>query len=306
MLLPSLDRVKEPVAGSRRTGHGRLHRTHTNRPFDPSTLEVPVGDSQRTGAGNDHQEPDGTADELAMRPGGERFTRAASELADAAWAVRGFLRRAVSRMAGEWGIRQFLDIGASIPSQRNTHLVAAGAAAGCRVIYTDSDPEVVARARELLAGAPDAAMIRADVREPDRILGHPETRRLIDFTRPVGLLIGGVLAFVADDEDPWGLVRRYVDAAAPGSYLALSHGSGDHASRQTFEAVERAYAGAPIRPTDRTRTEVERFFRGLEIVPPYPGAEPEVTFVGLWGAEDPAAADSDGSRLAYGAVARKP
>lgn len=115
-----------------------------------------------------------------------------------------------------------------------------------------------------------------------------------------------VLHFVPDSADPWGIVGRYVDAIPSGSYLALSHGSADHTSERVRDAILKIYAATPTPPTERTKTEVEQFFHGLDIVPPYPDAEPEVTFAGLWGAEDPHQADSEGSRLFYAAVGRKP
>ncbi|MGH3680480.1 MAG: SAM-dependent methyltransferase [Natronosporangium sp.] len=248
----------------------------------------------------------GTANSPADRTAAEQIAKLIPEIGDAAWANRGFLQRAVTRLAGQWGVRQFLDIGAGLPTRRNTHEVVADVRPDGRVVYVDVDRSAAARGSELLADVPGAVMIHADIREPDRILDHPQTRRLIDLTEPVGLLIVAVLQFVPDDDEPWRLVGRYLDALAPGSYLVLSHGSGEHASEQLRQTATRIYANTPTPPTDRSRTEIERFFRGLEIVPPYPGAPPELTFAGLWGAEDPDAADSDGSRLSYAAVGRKP
>jgi hypothetical protein len=135
------------------------------------------------------------------------------------------------------------------------------------------------------------------------VLNHPETRRLIDFTEPVAVLAVAVTHFLSDADDPWGAVARYVDAVPSGSYLALSAVTSDR-QEERWEQILRSgvsYDGYP-----RTLAEVERFFTGLDIVPPYDGAKPAVAFVGLWGADDPDLADDDGSRLSYAAVARKP
>jgi S-adenosyl methyltransferase len=246
----------------------------------------------------------GTANTAADREHTERVRQIMPDVILAAWANRGFLQRAVTRMAGEWGIRQFLDIGAGMPTQRNTHEVVAEVRADGRVVYVDNDPRVIARATAILAGSsPRTAVIQADLRQPDEILEHPETQRLINFSEPVGVLVIAVTHFLSDSDDPWGLVARVLDAVPAGSYLALSAVSSDHIGER-WDMVKQAspkYQGYP-----RHRTEVERFFHGLEIVPPYEGAEPKVDYVGLWGAEDPEAADDDGSRLAYAAVARKP
>lgn len=229
------------------------------------------------------------------------------QLADGVLANRGFLQRAVKWIAGERGIRQFIDLGAGLPTERNTHDALSEVVPDGRVVYVDIDPVVVAQATGILAGTDGAAAIQADIRDVEAILDHPETRRLIDFQQPVGVLLVAVLHFIPDDADPWSLVRRYLDAVPAGSYLALSHGSVTHqVTTPVRQATTQIYANTTNPPTDRSRTEIERFFQGLEIVRPYPEADPELVHVGLWGAEDPLAADSDGSRMGYAAVARKP
>lgn len=248
----------------------------------------------------------GTAHSEADRRAGEAITKILPEAVDAAWANRGFLQRAVKRMAAEWGVRQFLDIGAGLPTQHNTHDVVAEVTPDGRVVYVDHDPVVVTRAQELLVGLDRAVAIQGDLREPESILEHPETRRLLDFTRPIGLLMVAVLHFVPDDADPWGLVARYVDALPSGSYLALSHGTADYLSEQRRNLAMEIYRQTPNPPVDRTRTEVQRFFTGLELAVPYEGAKPELTFAAWWGAEDPVAADSEGARGFYAGVGRKP
>jgi hypothetical protein len=224
---------------------------------------------------------------------------------EGAWANRGFLQRAVKRLAGECGIRQFIDLGSGMPTQGNTHEVVAEVRSDGRVLYVDISPQVVERANEILADTAAATAIQADLRHPELILNHAQARRLIDFSQPVGVLAVAVTHFLPDTDDPWGLIAQFVNAVVPGSYLVLSSVTSDR-QEETWNAVlepgrDRGYEGYP-----RTLAQVERFFTGLELLPPYAGAKPGVTYVGMWGAEDPELADDDGSRLAYGAIARKP
>jgi len=228
------------------------------------------------------------------------------ELADAAWANRGFHQRAAVWLAGSRGIRQFIDIGSGLPTQNNTHQAVQKVAADARVVYVDNDPLVRVHASALLTGEGSTRVITADLRDPDGVLSHPQTRELIDFGQPVGLLMTAVLHFVADGSDPWGLVARYMAALAPDSYLVLGHATADQKPPAAVQAILDVYAGASEQIYLRARAEVERFFDGLELVPPYEGAPAALTYVGEWGAEDPRLADSDGSRWNYGAVARRP
>jgi O-methyltransferase involved in polyketide biosynthesis len=247
----------------------------------------------------------GTANFESDRNAVDRVLDLVPEMRDAAWANRGFLQRAVRWMA-ERGIRQFIDLGAGLPTQRCTHEVARAAAPGARVLYTDNDPAVIAHGHQILAGVPGAAVIRADFRQPGELLDNPGARDLIDFAEPAGLLIVSVTQFIPDAEDPWSLVARYVAALAPGSYLALSAPTADRIAARKVERILDVYATSTIPvTTGRTRAEIARFFDGLQIVAPYPGADPVLTSAGLWDCEDPEAAESDGSRLFYVAVARK-
>lgn len=236
----------------------------------------------------------------------EQFRMQMPDLEDAAWANRGFHGRAARWMAADHGIRQFIDIGSGLPTQSNTHEVVRAVAAGARVVYVDSDPMVLVLAKELLTDDGATAVIQADLRDPDALLDHKELRGLIDFGKPVGLLMTAVLQFVADESDPWGLVAHYVDALCPGSYLALSHITLDKLPPAVIETGVRIYQRATQHAFPRTGPEIERFFAGLELVPPYAGAGPILTNVGLWGSEDPESADSDGSRALYCGVARRP
>jgi hypothetical protein len=238
------------------------------------------------------------------RKAAEALRQSLPALSDAAWANRGFHQRAATWLGADAGLRQFIDIGSGLPSVGNTHQVVQRIDPAARVVYADIDPMVAAQSAALLAGVPNVALITADLRDPDALLDHPAVRSMIDFTEPAGLLMTAVLHFVADDKDPWGLLARYVAALAPGSYLALSHATSDGLPPLAAHAMVETYANATEQLTLRSRAEVERFFAGMEMVAPYRGASDGLTFVGQWGAVDPASADSDGSRVLYCGVAK--
>lgn len=248
----------------------------------------------------------GTNNYEADRTAAEKLRANLPDLADAAWANRGFHQRAARWMAREHRIRQFIDIGAGLPTQENTHDAVRKEVPDARVVYVDNDPVAAAHATMLLPDADDTTLITADLRDPDGVLRHAGLRGLIDFGEPTGLLATAVLHFVADESDPCELVRRYADALAPGSYLALSHATADWLPPRSVWAIYDTYANATERIHLRPQEEFERFFRRLELVAPHQGAEPMVTYVGAWGAEDPRAADTEVSRILYCGVARRP
>lgn len=235
----------------------------------------------------------------------EHILAAAPEIRDAAWSNRGFHQRAAKQI-GQLGVRQFLDIGSGLPTVGNTHDVVQKVDPAARVLYVDNDPMVQLHSRALIDTGGMTGVICADLREPDTILDHPELRRLIDLGEPVGLMLTGVMMFVSDASDPWALVSRYLDALVPGSFLALSHLTDDYKPPIAAEGFRAVFDTATEHLYFRSKAKVERFFEGLELLPPYEGAEPGVTFTGLWGAEDVELADSDGSRWLYCGVARKP
>jgi hypothetical protein len=240
----------------------------------------------------------------ADRAAAERITRLVPEIKDCAWSNRGFHQRAAKWIA-ERGVRQFIDIGSGLPTVGNTHEVVRRVAPEARVVYVDNDPMVRAFGEVLLADTETTSFIEGDLRDPDAILRDPGLRRLIDFGAPTGLLMTAVVHFVADKSDPWGLVKRYVDALSPGSYLALSHLSDDHKPPRTVEGFLAVFEQATEQLYFRSKSEVERFFDGQELVPPYNGAGPGLSYTGVWGAEDPVLADSDGSRWLWCGVARR-
>ena len=241
----------------------------------------------------------------ADRAAAEQIMKAVPEIRDAAWSNRGFHQRAAKWIAKQ-GIHQFVDIGSGLPTVGNTHEVVQRVWPETHVVYVDNDPLVRAHSTALLAGDGTTSVLLGDLRDPDGILGHPELRRLVDFTQPVGLLMTGVLMFVADESDPYGLVARYLRELAPGSYLSLSHLSADHKSPQAVQGFRAAFDTATEHLYFRSKAEVARFFDGLELVPPYQGAGADLCYTGVWGAEDPVAADTDGSRWLWCGVARRP
>lgn len=238
------------------------------------------------------------------RAAGDLMKSVAPELVDAAYANRGFHQRAVKWIA-EQGVRQFVDIGSGLPTVGNTHEVARKVNADARTVYVDYDPMVLQYGTYLLAGDDLATVILADVRDPDSVLGNEALRGLIDFAEPVALMMTALLHFVADEDDPAGLVARYTAPLASGSYLALSHTTADKKPPKAVAAMEEAGRRSAGGTYLRSKDEVRRLVSGMEIVPPYEGAEPDVTWVGLWNCEDPQEADSEGSRWLYCVVARK-
>jgi hypothetical protein len=240
----------------------------------------------------------------ADRDAVERFRAQLPDLGEAACVNRSFHQRAARWMA-ERGIRQFIDIGSGLPTRGNTHEIVQAVEPAARVVYVDHDPMLLAYASELLTADGTTAVIQADLRDPDSLLNEPGLRDLIDFGEPTGLLMTAVMQFVADSADPWGLVARYVGALAPESYLALSHITADGLPPRAVQTGVDEYAKAAEAAYPRSKAEIERFFDGLELVPAYEGAGRVVTHIGLWGAEDSAAADSDGARAFYCGVARR-
>ncbi len=138
---------------------------------------------------------------------------------------RKFLRRAVEFLAGEAGIDQFLDIGTGLPTADNTHEVAQRINPRSRVVYVDNDPMVMAHSRALLTSSPEGRTVylEEDLRNPLRILGNPEVREVIDFRRPVALMLIAVVHFIEDNDEAYAIIRSLVDALPSGSYLAMLH-----------------------------------------------------------------------------------
>ncbi|MFJ3921539.1 SAM-dependent methyltransferase [Streptomyces sp. NPDC090022] len=203
-------------------------------------------------------------------------------------ANRAFMRRAVRHAVAE-GITQFLDIGSGIPTFGNVHEIAQAETDRARVVYVDHDPVAVAHSRAVLAGDDNSGIAAADLRKPQSVLSSPEAERLLDFSRPVALLLVAVLHFLEDADEPYAAVAELRDALAPGSLLILTHASyeGIPASQETAGGVVGIYRDIRNPLVMRTGTEIVRFFDGFEMVEPglvpMPSWRPDGT-----GAVDPA------------------
>jgi hypothetical protein len=190
---------------------------------------------------------------------------------------RAFLGRAVS-MLSEAGIDQFLDIGTGIPSAGNTGEVARRTHPDARVVYVDYDPIVAAHSRALLAGSDEShtAVVLADVRDPKTILEAEAVRRVLDFDRPIAVLMVAVLHFVAPEEDPHGITARFVDAVAPGSALVVSHAAERTDAPGVFDQAREGWNNATSQLHLRTREEIAALLAGTEIT------EPGVVHIPTW------------------------
>jgi hypothetical protein len=187
--------------------------------------------------------------------------------ADTAVESRHLLQRMVDYLAGQ-GVRQFLDLGSGLPNMASTHQIAHRAAPEARVVYVDVDPLVASHAAALMAG-PDVVTLRADLREPGQVLGDPQVREVLDFDQPIGVMFMCVLHCLWDAEDPWGVVRQFGDAVPPGSYLALSHMTGEahpEAAEGLFRMTQELRWNTPL--ISRGRADITRFFDGFTLVEP--------------------------------------
>ena len=211
---------------------------------------------------------------------------------------RAFLGRAVRYAAGQ-GVRQFLDVGAGLPTQENVHQVAQAVAPDARTVYVDNDPIVLAHARALLSTDSLTAVVAGDVRNPAGILGDPQTRSLLDFTQPVCILLVAILHFVPDSDHPADIVAAFRDAVAPGSYLIVSHATMDGAPPQEAARTgdaEAVYNQATAPLIMRGTGQVSRLLDGFSLI------EPGLVHITAWRPDTPA----DGGFDAFlGAVGRK-
>jgi len=240
----------------------------------------------------------------ADREAADRSTNAVPQLPWFARENRNFLGRAVRFCAGE-GVSQFLDIGSGLPTMESVHQVAGRITADPHVVYVDHDPVVVTHSRALLA-APHTAAILGDVTRPDEILGDLEVRRLIDFTKPVGILLVAILHFVPNELHAAESVASLREVLAPGSFLVISHvemlpGQMDgttpqtDASRELGEARKRMPQAAPV----RNREQIAAFFGDLSLV------EPGLTEVWEWRPDGELVANPSNVMTVIGGVARK-
>jgi hypothetical protein len=210
---------------------------------------------------------------------------------------RAFLQRAVRFLAGQAGVRQFLDIGTGLPTMGSVHEIAQQTAPGSRVACVDYDPVVVAHARALLAGGQDVIAVSGDLRSPEGILADEGVRQLIDFSQPVAVLLVAVLHFVTDADRPYEAVRTILDSLPSGSYLVLTHSTPDDVPDDVTTAMKDVYSGSSAQVAPRSSEDIARFFDGLELV------DPGLVNVTLWRPDRPSSARRS---LIYGGVGLKP
>jgi SAM-dependent methyltransferase len=205
----------------------------------------------------------------ADRKAAAEVARCRPQVVAGARANRAFLARVVRYLAGQGGIRQFLDIGPGLPAPDATHTVAQAIAPESRIVYVDNDPLVLAHARALLTSMPQGGCdyVDADLRDPETIL--KEAARTLDFTQPTAVILVAVLHFLTDADDPAGVVAALAAALAPGgSFVAISHLTADFAPEQVAAGVDAYNSLVPAGITARSHAQVTALFGGLPLVPP--------------------------------------
>jgi hypothetical protein len=237
---------------------------------------------------------------LADRRVGDMVMENYPEIVTLARAGRSFLRRAVTYLAGEEGIRQFLDIGTGLPTANNTHEVAQAAAPESRVVYVDNDPIVLAHARALLTSSPEGATdyIESDLQDPGKILAG--AGRTLDFTQPVAITLIAILHHIESYDEALSIVSHLVEAVPPGSYLVIAHATNAIHGARADEAVARYNEHGRPKVYLRSPEQITRFFDGLDLV------KPGVVSSTRW---RPPAADIGGEEAPvdqFSGVARKP
>ena len=236
-----------------------LQPTDPGPRFDPS-VPHPARVYDYWLGGKDHYPAD--------RQAAEEVIRHRPHVVAGARANRAFLARVVRYLAAECGIRQFIDIGTGLPAPDSTHEVAQAIAPDCRIVYVDNDPLVLVHARALLTGTPQGSCdhIESDLRDTPAVLAGAAWS--LDFTRPIAILLLAVLHFIADSDDPAGIVTALARPLAPGSYLVISHLTSDFAPGPVTAGVKAYGALVPTPLIARTHTQVTGLFGGLPLVPP--------------------------------------
>jgi len=257
----------------------RAEEIDTSRPHPARIYDYLLG-------GKDNYEVDQQA--------GDALAEAAPEVRIGLRANRAFLQRAVRHVVGS-GVRQILDIGTGLPTSPNVHEIAQQVAPDVRVAYVDNDPIVKTHGDALLGRSGATSIVLGDLRDPRGVVEHPDVRRVIDFDKPVALLLVAVVHFLTDAEKPEQIVAALRDALPAGSFLVLSHATGDFADRSEAQAV---YRKATATLNLRSRAEVERLFDGFELI------DPGLAQVPFWRPDGPPPPRS-GEIGFYGGVARK-
>jgi hypothetical protein len=274
------------------------HTSHDEAPADrPSTVtfDTSVPSPARVWnywlGGTDNYPADRAAAEAVMAANPVQPTIART--------ARMFLVNAVQLLAGQHGVRQFLDIGSGLPTANNTHEVAQRVAPDSRVVYVDNDPAVLGHARALLTSSPQGKtdFILADLRYPETF--GERAARTLDFSQPVAVVLIGVLHFIAEDADPYGIVARLMDTVAAGSYLVIGHAASDAGSAEMQQGYQAYNERSPIKITPRNRQQIDRLLAGLEPV------GPGVVMLGQWFGPGRLGGDS-ADLVGYTGIMRKP
>ncbi|WP_308170096.1 SAM-dependent methyltransferase [Acrocarpospora catenulata] len=271
----------------------------TNEPPLPDTPALKIDTSVPHGArmwnywlgGKDYYPVDQVA--------GDQFSETFPDIVDIARLSRHLLARIVRYLAGEAGVRQFLDVGTGLPTVDNTHELAQRTAPSSRVVYVDNDPLVLMHARALLVSTPEGATdyIDADLRDPDTILARAAAT--LDFNEPVALMLMGILGYASDQENPHAIVKRLMDALPSGSYLAMWDGVNLVTGAALDEAQDNYNESGGVPYNLRSPEQITAFFDGLELV------EPGVVSLPLW-RPDPSPFEVPSAVDALCGVARKP
>lgn len=253
-------------------------------PFDTSKPNVARMYDYWLG-GKDNFEADRNAAEFTLK--------LMPQMLDYARGNRQFLVRAV-RFLAEAGIRQFLDIGTGFPTSPNVHEIAQQASPGARIVYVDYDAMVVSHAQTLMATNPDTRVVKADLRDVEKVLR--ESADLLDFSQPVALMFVACLHHLEDEDDPAGVVARYLPKVAPGSYLVLSHLTNEFAPgpMQALHDEAKRRGGETIRA--RSKEEIAAMFGGRELL------DPGLVLVSHWRPDGDPGPNAD-RVWAYGGVA---
>jgi hypothetical protein len=211
---------------------------------------------------------------------------------------RAFLRRAV-RYCLEQGIRQFLDIGSGIPTAGNVHEIVHAVDPRARVVYVDNEPVAAAHSRTILENVDNTAIVQADLLDVDDVLDAPETRRLLDYSQPIAVMMVALVHFVPEGDKPREVIRRYHDRLPAGSHLGFSHVTGDDYPQGT-EGLVKLYENSTNPVTLRTRSEVAELVSDFELV------DPGIVYVPEWHPDDPEdVPDKPEESIVYGLVGRK-
>jgi hypothetical protein len=228
----------------------------------------------------------------------EQVARMTPNIGETMRANRAFLRRAIRYLLDE-GIDQFLDIGSGIPTVGNVHEVAQAVVPDARVVYVDVDPIAVAHSRSILRGNRYTGVLCADLRDPHAILEETRTLGLIDFERPMAILLAGVVHFVPETDEPGKIIEPLRAAAAPGSFLVISHATADGQPPEVIEA-QRLSGRTGTEIQLRSKAEIERYFDGFNLV------DPGLVFISYW---RPEAGEEPAEQLqrsaAYAGIGRK-